>query len=75
MWIEVLTDIKDIRIGDTIIDNDGKRKLVSQGNIKYNEFMGLTLLGDCYKLGTKKVRKLIYKGAVWYEQNNRYVCM
>jgi len=64
MWIEVLTDIKDIKIGDTIIDNDGKRKLVSQGNIKYNKFMGLTLFGDCYKLGKQKVRKLIYRGVV-----------
>ena len=64
MWIEVLTDIKEIRIGDTIIDNDDKRKLVSQGNLKYNEFMGLTLFGDCYKLGTQKVRKLIFKKVV-----------
>ena len=64
MWIEVLTDIKDIRIGDTIIDNDDKIKLVSQGNLKYDKFMGLTLFGDCYKLGTQKVRKLIYKGVV-----------
>ena len=64
MWIEILTDIQDIRIGDTIIDNDGKIKLVSKGNIKYSKFMGLTLFGDCYKLGTQKVRKLIYKGAV-----------
>ena len=62
MWVEILTDIQDIRIGDTIIDNDDKIKLVSQGNIKYNEFMGLTLFGDCYKLGMQKVRKLIYKG-------------
>ena len=61
MWIEILTDIQDIRIGDVIIDNDGKRKLVSQGNLKYNEFIGLTLFGDCYKLGTQKVRKLIFE--------------
>jgi hypothetical protein len=64
MWIEVLTDIKDIKVGDTIIDNDGKIKLVSQGNLKYNKFMGLTLFGDCYKLGTQKVCKLIYKKVV-----------
>ena len=64
MWIEIAVDIQDIKIGDTIIDNDDKIKLVSQGNIKYNEFMGLTLFGDCYKLGTQKVSKLIYKGVV-----------
>lgn len=64
MWIEVLTDIKDIKIGNTIIDNDGKRKLVSQGNLKYDKFMGLTLFGDCYKLGTQKVRKLIFEEVV-----------
>ena len=66
MWIEVLTNIKNIRIGDRIIDNDGKTKTVSKGNIKYNEFMGLTLFGDCYKLGTQKVRKLIYKKVALY---------
>ena len=64
MWVEIAVDIKDIRVGDTIIDNDDKIKLVSQGNLKYNEFMGLTLFGDCYKLGMQKVRKLIYKGVV-----------
>ena len=64
MWIEILTDIQDIKIGDTIIDNDGTTKLVSQGNLKYNEFMGLTLFGDCYRLGTQKVRKLIFKKVV-----------
>ena len=62
MWIEIAVDIQEIKIGDTIIDNDDKIKLVSQGNLKYDKFMGLTLFGDCYKLGTQKVRKLIYKG-------------
>ena len=64
MWIEIAVDIQDIKIGDTIVDNDDKIKLVSQGNLKYDKFMGLTLFGDCYKLGTQKVRKLIYKKVV-----------
>ena len=64
MWIEIAVDIQDIKIGDTTIDNDDKIKLVSQGNLKYDKFMGLTLFGDCYKLGMQKVRKLIYKGVV-----------
>lgn len=64
MWIEVLTDIQDIKIGDRVIDNDNTTKTVSKGNLKYNEFMGSTLFGDCYKLGTQKVRKLIYKKVV-----------
>ena len=64
MWVEILTDIKDIRIGDRIIDNGGTTKTVSKGNLKYSKFMGLTLFGDCYKLGTQKVRKLIYKKVV-----------
>ena len=64
MWIEILTDIQDIKIGDMIVDNDDKIKSVSQGNLKYDKFMGLTLFGDCYKLGTQKVRKLIYKKVV-----------
>ena len=66
MWIEIATDIKDIKIGDVIIDNDGTTKTVSKGNIKYDKFMGLTLFGDCYKLGMQKVRKLIYKKVVLY---------
>ena len=64
MWIEIAVDIQDIKIGDRVIDNDNTTKTVSKGNLKYNEFMGLTLFGDCYKLGTQKVRKLIYKGAI-----------
>ena len=54
MWIEIAVDIQDIKIGDTIIDNDDKIKLVSQGNIKYNEFIGLTLFGDCINSEHKK---------------------
>ena len=64
MWIEIAVDIQDIKIGDVIIDNDDTTKLVSQGNLKYDKFMGLTLFGDCYKLGTQKVRKLIFKKVV-----------
>ena len=30
MWIEIAVDIQEIKIGDTIIDNDDKIKLVSR---------------------------------------------
>lgn len=36
MWVEIAVDIQDIKIGDTIIDNDDKIKLVSQGKATSN---------------------------------------
>ena len=50
--------ISQILVGDTI-EHDGEIKTVSGNNIKRNSFMGITLFGDSYNLGTKTVNKVI----------------
>lgn len=52
----VLTHISDIRVGDTV-DHLGEIKTVCRNNLKRG-FMGRTLFGDSYRLGTLAVRKL-----------------
>jgi len=44
--------ISTIRQGDTIFHNEAWRT-VSGTDIKYSQFMGVTLFGDSYKLGYK----------------------
>ena len=48
-------DITDIMAGDTIIDKEGKMRTVTGKDIKHKTFMGSTLFGDSYRLGTEKV--------------------
>lgn len=50
--------ISEIRHGDTIIHN-GDIITVGRKWIKYDSFMGITLFGDSYNLGRKKVIKII----------------
>ncbi len=50
--------ISQIAIGDTI-EHCGKLRTVSGTNIKKDSFMGTTLFGDSYNLGTKTVNKVI----------------
>lgn len=50
--------ISQISIGDTI-KHDGEIRTVSGTNIKRDSFMGRTLFGDSYNLGTKSVEKII----------------
>lgn len=50
--------INSIKIGDTILCPDNKIRTVGKGNIKYG-FMGATLWGDSYRLGTIPVKKII----------------
>lgn len=50
--------INNIKIGDTVLCPDNKIRTVGKGNIKYG-FMGATLWGDSYRLGTLPVRKVI----------------
>jgi hypothetical protein len=47
-----------IVVGDMIIHN-GEMKTVSGNNIKVDSFMGTTLFGDSYKIGYKKVIKVL----------------
>lgn len=50
--------ITSIKPGDTIL-HDGVIKTVCPSNIKHDAFMGTTLFGDSYMLGTKLVHKVI----------------
>ena len=52
--------ITEISAGDTIIHN-GEMITVSNTNIKYNEFMGVSLFGDSYNIGTKLVEVVSFK--------------
>ena len=52
------THIKQINIGDTVMVN-GKIKTVSHTSFSGDGFMGLTLFGDSYHLGSKLVDKVI----------------
>ena len=53
--------ISRIRIGDTIQHTDGTIKTVGKNNIKSSTFMGITLFGDSYRLGTLLVKRLNIK--------------
>lgn len=55
-----LIHIYDIKVGDTVVCEDGQMRTVCKNNIKYNGFIGTTLFGDCYHSGYKKVKKVIF---------------
>ena len=55
-------NISQVRSGDTILHTDGLVRTVSDNNIKRSPFMGVTLFGDSYKLGTLPVKRLKYEG-------------
>lgn len=50
--------ISTIVNGDTIICRDGIIRTVGRNNIKRDSFMGVTLFGDSYNLGTILVNKI-----------------
>lgn len=52
------THISEIRPGDTVLI-DGEIKAVSPVNLRRG-FMGATLWGDSYKLGTVPVQRVIF---------------
>lgn len=52
-------DIADVVPGDTILHN-GEQKTVTKCNIKRDDFMGVSIFGDSYNLGYKKVKKVIF---------------
>lgn len=51
--------ISEIRPGDTILHTDGVVRTVCRKNITRDSFMGISLFGDSYRLGTLPVKKLI----------------
>ena len=46
--------ISTIKIGDTVLHN-GELRTVGKESFNRSEFMGVSIFGDCYRLGTKKV--------------------
>ena len=50
--------ISQVSAGDTIV-HEGKLTTVCANNIKRDSFMGITLFGDCYRLGYKPVSKVV----------------
>lgn len=57
-----LTHISLIRPGD-VVEVDGVQKTVCRGDIRQG-FMGRTLWGDSYRLGTVPVRQVLIKRAM-----------
>lgn len=53
--------ISQIRAGDTILHTDGKVRTVCPSNITKDAFMGITLFGDSYRLGTTMVKLITIK--------------
>ena len=50
--------ISHISVGDTV-EHGGHLRTVSGNNIKKDSFLGITLFGDSYNLGTKPVSKVM----------------
>lgn len=57
MHTEEEVHISKIKAGDTIMHN-GVLTTVSGNNIKTCSFMGITLFGDSYRSGYKKVTRI-----------------
>ena len=47
-----------INCGDMILF-DGKIKTVCKKDIKYSEFMGITIFGNSFKLGYQLIKKVV----------------
>ena len=49
----------DIKPGNTILCTDGNLRTVCKKDIKRNKFTGITIFGNCYKLGCEPVKKAL----------------
>lgn len=59
-----------IRVGDTVINKAGQEVTVGKNDIKNDKFMGITLFGDSYKLGTEKITRVVYRNKKVKEGNS-----
>lgn len=59
----VLKHISEIRAGD-VVRHAGKVVTVGNSDLKSSDFMGVTLFGDSYMLGRKKVEVVIMDRAL-----------
>ncbi|AUM58676.1 hypothetical protein phiP47_048 [Plesiomonas phage phiP4-7] len=55
-----MVHISKIKNGDTI-EHNGGFLTVCNNDIKRSELMGVTIFGDSYNLGTKKVKRMIVR--------------
>ena len=55
---EVACYISDLRIGDTVL-HAGRVATVGRENLKRDQFMGVTLYGDSYRIGRLPVVRLV----------------
>lgn len=53
-----LVDKEKIKIGDTILCEDGNIRTVCKNNISRG-FMGMCIFGNPYRLGIEKVKKVV----------------
>jgi hypothetical protein len=51
-----------VRSGDSILCKDGKIRTLSPCYLKVDRFMGTTIWGDSYKLGTELVSIIEWRG-------------
>ncbi len=51
--------ISRIRSNDVIL-HDGKEMTVGEKDITRDDFMGISIFGDCYRLGTVFVIRVLY---------------
>lgn len=58
-----LTHVADIQPGDTV-EHYGELMTVCRSDIKLGGFMGTTLFGDSYRLGTQKVKRVVTSKAM-----------
>jgi len=65
-WAIKEVHISQINAGDLIICKDGFIRTVGGKDIRFSTFMGITIFGDCYKLGYELVKKI--------EKNRNYEC-
>jgi len=51
--------ISEVRMNDTVLHN-GDRRTVGKNDINHGGFMGSSLFGDSYRLGTKLVSLVMF---------------
>jgi len=52
--------ISTIKAGDTV-NHNSEIKTITPKDINYSTFMGYSIFGDSYRIGTKLVKKVIFK--------------
>lgn len=56
--------ISRISVGDVVLCPDNRERTVCKKDIKRDDFMGISLFGDSYKLGYELVTRVLYTRAL-----------